>query len=79
VANTARAAFKQPFTRRRGGHLSLSADEERFADAILEIPQLVAQRRLRQVQYVTGARQRAVLGECDDKLEMTDFQFHARY
>ena len=68
--------LQQLLARGRCGHLPLAADEQRLADAVFEIAQLMAERRLRQVQHIAGARQRAVLGDGGHELEMPDFQIH---
>ena len=68
---------QQPLARRRQHQALADAQEERGAEPRLDVAQLVAERRLRQVQPVAGAGQAAHVGDRGDELQVPDFEIHA--
>ena len=68
---------QQPLAGRRQHQPLADAQEQRGAEPRLDAAQLVAERGLRQVQPVAGARQAAHVGDRGDQLQVPDFEIHA--
>src|SRR6185436_12368289 len=67
-------ATAQMFAESGGDQLSAGALEEFTADALLEIGQLVAERRLCEMQMLAGAREVAHLGDRRHEAKVADFE-----
>ena len=68
---------QQPLAR-RGEHQALAdPQEQRRAEPRLDVAQLMAERRLREMQPIAGARQAADVGDGGHQLQVTDLEIHA--
>ena len=68
---------QQPLAGRRQHEALADPQEQRRAEARLDAAQLMAERGLRQVQPVAGAREAPGLGDRGHQLQMADFEIHA--
>ena len=66
------------FAGRRRDHLTVQPVEQAGAEPVLDVSQLMAERRLRQIEDVAGASQAGVLRERDDEAQVSDVEVHVR-
>ena len=67
---------EQPLAGRRQHQPLADAQEQRRAEPRLDVAQLVAERRLGEVQPIAGAGQAADVGDRGDQLQVADFEIH---
>ena len=67
---------QQPLARGREHEPLADAQEQRRAQARLDVAQLVAERRLREMQPIAGAREAADVGHGGDELQVPDLEIH---
>ena len=67
---------EQPLAGRRQHQALADAQEQRGAEARLDVAQLVAERRLGQVQLIAGAGQAADVGDGGDEPEVANLEIH---
>ena len=69
---------EQTLAGRRQDQPLSDAEKERRAETRFDVAELMAERRLREVQRVAGAREAAAFGDGADEAQMTDFEVHVR-
>jgi len=68
---------QEPFARGREHEALADAQKQRRPEPRFDVAQLVAERRLREMQPIARAREAADVGDRGDELQVADLEIHA--
>ena len=68
--------FEQTLAGRRQHQTLADPQKERGAEALFDVAELMAERRLREVKAIAGPGEAADVGDRGDQLQMADFEIH---